>query len=107
VDAEAAGLSTKKRESEGSDGMAAAPEWASRVCCSKNSSTSSVLMLERHAFFPFREPFDAFPIVAAAAVVRSRWWEAARGFGDEAGRARERMGGDGKCFPGWVRVCAV
>jgi hypothetical protein len=29
------------------------------------------------------------------------------GVGEEAGRARARMGGDGKCFRGWVRVCAV
>ena len=51
--------------------MATAPAWASRVCFSKKSSMSSVLMLARHAFFPFREPFDAFPIAAAAALVHS------------------------------------
>jgi hypothetical protein len=48
--------------------MAPAPAWASCVCFSKKSSMSSVLMLARHAFFPFRDPFDAFPIAAAALV---------------------------------------
>jgi hypothetical protein len=33
---------------------------------------SSVRMLARHAFFPFREPLDAFPIAAGRSPSRAR-----------------------------------
>lgn len=94
VDAEAAGLSTKKSESEGREGMAAAPACASRVCFSKKSSMSSVLMLARHAFFPFREPLDAFPI-AAAALLHARAVEVRREGKPPVGRSGKEEAGDG------------
>ena len=95
VDAEAAGLSTKKSESEGREGMAAAPAWASRVCFSKKSSMSSVRMLARHAFFPFREPLDAFPITAAA-LLHARAVEVRREGKPPEGRSGKEEAGEGE-----------
>lgn len=112
VDAAEAGLSTKKRESEGRDGMAAAPACASRVCFSKKSSMSSVLMLARHAFFPLRDPFEAFPIssAAAGAPLTSRRRRRRLALTWEREREREGEGGGGgfgrKALWG-VRVSAV
>jgi hypothetical protein len=94
VDAEVAGLSTKKSESEGREGMAAVPAWASRVCFSKKSSMSSVPMLARHAFFPFREPLDAFPI-AAAAILHAHAVEVRREGKPAVRRSRKEAAGEG------------
>lgn len=62
----------KKRDSVGAE-VREPPERASLVDFSKKSWMSSVLMLALHAFLPFLEVFDFFPIFLVRRVASRLW----------------------------------